>query len=296
MLEHGKIEFGIDENRIPTLKRYLNETEGQVMPSVIYRDRRAAMKRLRTLLGGEYFDNPKDDDVLSKLIEGVTSANDLILDFFAGSGTTAQAVMELNKEDGGNRKFILVQLPETTAEDSEAAKAGFANIAEITRERIRRVINKLEKEKETKLDFTAADKSNVLGFRSFRLANSNFKIWRSDAIENEDDLTKQTNLFINPQKENSEELNILWELIVKLGRSLSASVEELTLDDCKVYSIESGEIFFVLNKVSKKLAKEIAKLKPKLCICLDSLFAQNDCDKANFQLQCEDNATEFKSV
>lgn len=123
-----RILFGEDENKVPNVKRYLHETEGQVLPSVIYKDRRAAMQRLRALFNSDIFENPKDEEVLLKLFEATTNHNDIILDSFAGSGTTGHAVMELNKEDGGNRKFILVELEEKIAK-------------EVTAERLKRVVN-----------------------------------------------------------------------------------------------------------------------------------------------------------
>ncbi len=128
VMKENKVKFGMDESTVPTLKRYLNETEGQVLPSVIYKDRRAAMQRLRLIMGYDVFENPKDEDVLLKIFEAVTQGNDIILDSFAGSGTTGHAVMELNKEDGGSRKFILVELEEKIAK-------------EITAERLKRVVN-----------------------------------------------------------------------------------------------------------------------------------------------------------
>ena len=127
-IKDNKVKFGIDESTVPTLKRYLNETEGQVLPSVIYKDRRAAMQRLRLIMGYDIFENPKDEDVLLKIFEAVTQDHDIILDSFGGSGTTGHAVMELNKVDGGNRKFILVELEERISK-------------EVTAERLKRVIS-----------------------------------------------------------------------------------------------------------------------------------------------------------
>jgi len=127
-IREDRVDFGEDETKVPTLKRYLHETEGQVLPSVFYKDRRAAMKRLRQLFGKDVFDNPKDEEVLAKLFEAVTEGEDVILDSFAGSGTTGHAVLKLNKQDGGNRRFILVELEPKIAR-------------EITAERVRRVIH-----------------------------------------------------------------------------------------------------------------------------------------------------------
>ena len=133
-----------------------------------------------------YFDFPKPSSLLKELVTQTTSGHVdcVILDFFAGSGTTAQAVMELNEADGGNRRYICVQLPEKTEEQSEAAKAGYATIADITAARIKKVIEKIEAARAEKTDLLNENKSlPKLGFRKFTLAPSNFKLWRGDVIE-----------------------------------------------------------------------------------------------------------------
>lgn len=128
IVAENRVDFGKDENSVPTLKRYLLETEGQVLSSVIYKDRRAAMKRLRQIMGKDVFQNPKDEDVLQKLFEAVTGPGDLIMDSFGGSGTTAHAVLKLNNEEKTNRRFVLCEM------DNGIAK-------NITSERNRRVIS-----------------------------------------------------------------------------------------------------------------------------------------------------------
>jgi adenine-specific DNA-methyltransferase len=109
-IQEGRVHFGPDETSVPKLKRYLHETEGQVLPAVFYRDRRAAFKGLRNILDSDGFANPKDLYILGKLIEASADNDAWILDFFAGSGTTAHAVINLNREDGGRRKYILVEM------------------------------------------------------------------------------------------------------------------------------------------------------------------------------------------
>lgn len=127
-IKDNKVKFGLDESKVPTLKRYLHETEGQVLPSVIYKDRRAALQRLRLVMGQDVFENPKDEDVLLKIFEAMTVNNDIILDSFSGSGTTGHATLKLNKLDGGTRRFILVELEEKIAK-------------EVTTERLKKVID-----------------------------------------------------------------------------------------------------------------------------------------------------------
>src|SRR5690606_37546335 len=127
---------------------------------------------------------------------------DIVLDFFAGSGSTGQAVLELNEETNGNRRFILVQMPEKTDEKSEAYKSGYKYISDITKTRLKKAIEILDKNKASQLEF---EKKPKQGFRCFVLGSSNFKIWRGDVIENEKDLINQIELFKTPQKENFKE-------------------------------------------------------------------------------------------
>ncbi|MBI1837759.1 MAG: site-specific DNA-methyltransferase [Flavobacteriia bacterium] len=132
LIKENKVHFGPDENSVPCLKSYLKDREFQVPYSVFYQDGRASTKRLRALFGDDFFEHPKDEIVLKELFEFSTTNDDIILDFFGGSGTTGQAILELNKEDNGNRKFILVQIPEITDINSKAYKAGFKKISDIT--------------------------------------------------------------------------------------------------------------------------------------------------------------------
>ncbi len=172
----------VDENRISFItedtimaRRYLHETDRMTPQSVFYQPARSASERLNKLFGAMVFDYPKDEKVVRQLIEMSTSEDSLILDFFAGSGTTAQAVMDLNKVDGGNRRFILVQLPELTAEDSIAYKAGYKRISDITVERAKRVIKNIRKDADSLLPGDAQRQfADSLGFKVYTLAKSRF--------------------------------------------------------------------------------------------------------------------------
>ncbi|AIG27910.1 site-specific DNA-methyltransferase [Brevibacillus laterosporus] len=137
-LQADLIHFGIDETTIPCIKRYLHDTEHQVPYSVFYHDGRRAMKRLRKLMDGQLFPFPKDERLMKKVLEIVTQKESIVLDFFAGSSTTAHAVMQLNAEDGGKRKFIMIQLPEAIPATSTAYHQGYRTICELGQERIRR--------------------------------------------------------------------------------------------------------------------------------------------------------------
>jgi len=163
-------------------------------------------------MGDKIFDFPKDVSVISQLLNLVLRENEIALDFFAGSGTLAEAILEINKSREIRSKFILVQLPEPIEEDSRPFNAGYKTIAEISKERIRRVIMKIAKEKAEKTDmFNNAEQD--LGFKVFKLTSSNFKIWRSNEIT-EDNLVQQLEAFTNPVHVNSPEQNMLYELML----------------------------------------------------------------------------------
>ncbi len=175
LLKNNRIHFRKDETVVPCIKRYLKETESEVVASVFYKDGRGASSRLEQLFDGvKVFEYPKDEEVLAKFVSLVTSSKDaLILDFFAGSGTTAHAVMQLNAEDGGNRRWMMVQWEEPTNPDSEARKTGgYDTIDQISRERIRRAGEKIKAQQLQKSpDLFAGDNAATIdtGFKHYRL-------------------------------------------------------------------------------------------------------------------------------
>ncbi|MBU0478064.1 site-specific DNA-methyltransferase [bacterium] len=240
---------------------------------------------------GNIFNYPKPTKLIKNLIGSIFTENDIILDFFSGSATTAHAVLDLNKEDGGNRKFILVQLPEKCDEKSEAYKAGYKTIAEIGKERIRRVIKKIEKEQKGELDLDGKAGKQDLGFKVFKLQKSNFKIWRQD-IKTEEELQKQLQIHIDPLDENTKMDNILYELLLKSGVPLTAKITRTN----GVYLVNNGEIALILEKVDKAIIKKVIAEKPNKIITLDRLFKNNDQLKTNTALQMKDAEIGFKVV
>lgn len=215
------------ESRIQ-YKRYLHHTETWAPTSFLYKDRRAASKNLSSLIGGEFFDFPKDVEVLSILTETFSEHESLVLDFFSGSSTTAHAVMKLNAEDDGQRKFIMVQIPEPTPEGSEARKAGYATIAEMGKERIRRAANKIREEHpDTEVD---------LGFKVLKLDNSNIKKWQPDYDNLEQDLLGAVNNIVDGR--SSEDL--LYEVLIKYGLPLTLPVETLSVAGHTIYNVAGG--------------------------------------------------------
>ena len=251
-------------------------------------------KEMVELFGFKAFSFPKPTSLVKHLINTLNDKNSLILDFFAGSGTTAQAVLELNEQDKGNRKFICVQLPELTEEGSEAKNAGFASIADITQERIKRVIEKIEKARSNSLEL---DERKPLGFRKYKLEGSNFKIWRGDVVTNEEELKQQMELFALPQRANATTENILWELLIKNGYPLTEKVQTVSLLAGEtIYHTQDRRHALVLEIYTQAILDELLKLKPKAVLCLDSLFTGRDNDKTNAQLKLEDNGISFKTI
>ena len=283
------IHFGEDETTIPCRKSYLKDIDSEPFASVFYRDGRSATLEVEEYVGKGVFNFPKNTEVLQDLIGLTTNEEDTILDFFGGSGSSAHAVINMNKESG-NRKFIIVQLPEVCEESSEAFKAGYKTIADISKERIRSVIKKIEKEKAEKADMFDNEKQD-LGFKVFKLTPSNFKIWRSGDV-NEENLMQQLEAFTNPVHANSPEQNMLYELMLKAGYQLTDKVEKTG----NYYEIANGELIIALQKLNDKNIQQIIAAKPKKVITLDNLFTGNDQLKTNTVLQMKDAEIDFKTI
>lgn len=256
---------------------------------------------LRELGLDKVFDFPKPVSLGKQILNLSIQDDDIVLDFFSGSGTTAQAVLELNKEDGGNRKFILVQMPEPCDENSEAYKAGYKTIADIAKERIRRVIQRIEKERAEKLDLYEAGKLD-LGFKVFKLSPSNFKIWRGIEIDSEEKLVRQMDAFTNPVRPGAEKQNMLYELMLKAGYELTSKVEYILPRplgegrDEGFYSINNNELIIALDAMHEKLIEQIISSKPQKIITLDNLFTGDDQLKTNTVLQMRDAGVDFKTI
>jgi adenine-specific DNA-methyltransferase len=212
----------------------------------------------------------------------VNSEFDIILDFFAGSATTAHAILDMNKKDNGNRKYILVQLPEHCARDSEAFKAGYKTIADIGKERIRRVIKKLNEEQEGKLDLEN-DKEQDRGFRVLKLNQSNFKQWRElPPTTAPEQILEELELHIDHISHTATQEDLLFEILLKAGFMPAEKAAELKLAGKKVFSVAGGALLICLEDiVSRELIDEVAAAEPQQFICLDAAFGGNDQLKAN---------------
>ena len=261
-----------------------------------------AKRTLKNLMSGDYFDFPKSVDLLKKFFLIGMSDTDIVLDFFAGSGTTAHAVMQMNKEDGGHRKFICVQLPEPCDEKSEAYKAGYKTIAEIAKERIRRAGAKIREEVEKdqtaeneKLHFEG-EQNNCrmpdLGFKVFKLTDSNFKQWREIKGSDRDAWEHQLFDFIDPVSDNAVTDNMVYELLLKNGKDLNSTV---VLKN-GYYTVKGNELIFLLESASQEIINDVLNEKPNKVIALDRLFEGNDQLKTNTALQMRDAGIEFKTI
>jgi len=296
-LDEGRIFFGKDGSGAPQLKRYLNEVQQGRVPTTWWPfseagHNDAANKELKSLFKAKApFDTPKPTTLIKQMLKIGANDNDIILDFFGGSCTTAHAVLALNKEDGGNCKFICVQLPETCDESSDAYKTGFKTIAEIGKERIRRVIQKLKEEQDGKLNFEGKAERQDLGFKVFKLRESNFKIWRTK-IETEAELVSQLQLHLEPLDEHAKTEDVLYELLLKSGATLTTKIENKN----GYILADNNETVLILEKADDKIIKDVIAEKPKKVITLDRLFKDNDQLITNTALQMKDAGIEFKAV
>jgi len=324
LVKDNRIWFGEDNANVPRLKRFLSEVSDGMVSTTLwkYQDvghNQEGRQELKELFDGKgYFDGPKPVRLIKRMLKLSTSEQDVVLDFFAGSGTTAQAVMEQNAEDGENRRWICVQLPELCAEDSEAYKAGFKTIAEIGKERIRRAGKKIEETvsekrgylnglkdvygykkgeiKEVQSDMKSPAYDFDAGFKVLKLDKSNFKVWQG-RFKNTENLLNAMADFVDNVEKGSKKENILFELILKSGLDLNVSTEEKEFGGEKYYSLDGGKLIVYLGKkITKELAVEIQKAKPEKFICLDGCFQNNDQLKTNISLQMEQEKIDFKVI
>ena len=253
----------------------------------------AGTSELASIFGDQkLFPFPKPSGLIQHFVQYASPDKDfIVLDFFAGSGSTAHAVLSQNSADNGNRKFILVQLPEPTEHKD------YPTIADITKERVRRVIKKLNEEDSGKLDLEGA-KLQDRGFRVFKLAESNFKPWNADVPHDAPTLEKQLDLHVDHIRDNRTADDLLHEILLKSGFPLTTLVEALNLASKTVYSVAGGALFICLEgALTLELIRAMAEKKPERVVCLDEGFADNDQLKANaVQIFKAKGITSFKTV
>ncbi|GHV31940.1 DNA methylase N-4 [Clostridia bacterium] len=291
-LAENRIYFGKDGTGAPQLKRYLNEVQQGKVPitwwgfeEVGHND--AANKEVSALFGSKTpFDTPKPVSLIQQMLRIGSDKDAIVIDFFSGSATTAHAVMQLNAEDGGNRRFILAQLPEVCDEKSEAAKAGYKNICEIGKERIRRAGAKIKAD----IPLTTAELDT--GFRVFKLDSSNLKLWDDSPISGDDAVTLFTQRLyehIDILKDDRSDTDVVYEVMLKLGQDLCEPILPLDINGKTVYGVCADVKFAVclVQHFTPEDAEALAEYAPGRVIFADQCF-DNSTDKSNVKLTLRD--------
>lgn len=326
----GHVVFGKDETTVPRVRMNLFEADKEVLRSVHFSYAQTATNEFVKIFDGKrVFENPKSVDDIKKLVEYITAKTDgdIILDFFSGSATTAHAVMQLNAEDGGNRRFILVQLPELCNEKSEAYKAGYKNICEIGKERIRRAGKKIaetiyedkfaikiggqtvaslasaveiiQPKEEAVQQIQEKLKGLDVGFKVFKLDTSNLETWDATPIENEqlDLLYQRMNSMIHRVKPERTDLDMIYEIMLKLGVPPTYSVIPFSINNKTVYGVGDDCLLLVClaENVQPEDVEQMTEYAPaKIIISRDS-FA-DDTAMANAYYILRDHGIELKLV
>nr|WP_241016120.1 site-specific DNA-methyltransferase [Serratia ureilytica] len=258
-ISDNRIWFGSDGDGVPRIKKFLNEgQQGLTIESMWWAknvgNNDSAKRELTKLFNGKaVFDTPKPSSLINQMLQVSTDERSIVLDFFSGTAPTAQAVMQLNVKDRGQRKFVMIQLPELTSDDSEAFKAGYKTIAEIGKERIRRAAAKIKEEN--------PDYKGDLGFKVFKLDSTNIKPWELDFDLTEQDLEDQ----ISNIKHGREEEDVLFEVLLKYGLDLTLPITEHSVAGHKVFDIGMGALMICLSDdITLDVVEGIAKLKDEL--------------------------------
>ena len=283
IIDQDLVEFGPDETKVPCYKRYLKDTETEAPYSVIYKDGRAASKRLASLMGDKVFDNPKDEDVIAELLSYVDADDSMVMDFFSGSATTAHSVMMRNSQNGGKRKFILVQLPENldsrlNSASKQSSKQVIENaialcdsfgeehsICTIAEERIRRAGDKIKTELEE------SNRQLKLGEESKRLPDIGFRVFELDdsGIER----PEPGQLMLDVVQPDRTELDIVFEMMLRWGLELTLPVEKSDAAGYPIWSVACDELVCCMSRgLTIKALEVIADMEPRRVLILDSVL------------------------
>lgn len=290
-----------DDGRVSVrMKQYLRDEQGNLRkgkPVSIFNGpfNQSGTREVDGLLGEDVFGFPKPSELirylLSFTVNEADNKNDLILDLFGGSGTTAHAVLDLNKQDGGNRRFILVQLPEPTE------LKDYPTIADVTKERVRRVAKELNASDSNQLAL-GYNRKQDRGFKVFKLQSSNFKAWNVEQPKDDTELARQLTLHAEHLVDGRSQEDVLYELLLKSGFRLDTKVEGITLANKAVFSVADGAMLICLEKaLTPEVIKAMADKKPERVVCLDAGFADNDQLKTNaVQTMKSKGVTKFQTV
>ena len=283
----GNIWFGKDENTQPSSIKYLKDVENLLLRTILSLKSDGGIAVEKLFEGKSFFSYPKPVSLLKTLVSSVQTSNgDIILDFFAGASTTAQAILELNLEDGVDRKFIVVQLPEPLADDSEAYKAGYRNLANLSFDRIKRSIENI-------------NEKDSIGVKYFKLDSSNIKEWDAEDKDLKDTLFQ----YVTNIKDDRTEDDLLYEIILKYGLSLTSPIKIKEVLGEKVFSVGLGSLLICLSsKVTTELVEEIAKIKNELnpeysrVVFRDNGFSDDNAKTNAIQLLKQHGVNEIKSL
>ena len=292
-VKDNRIWFGPDGNNVPSIKRFLTEVKNTITPMTIWKyvdvgHSQSASQSLKKLFNDKaYFTYPKPVELIKRTIELYSNPDSIILDFFSGSATTAHATMQLNAEDGGNRRFIMVQLPEELEENTVAYKDGYVTICDIGEERIRRAGEKMKQElvEKQKSEENAMDPESLdVGFKVLKLDTSNIREWNVDFEQLEDEL----DLYETPFIEDRTELDIVYEIMIKYGLELTYPIQVFEVDGKNIYDIAFGNLFICLaDNINRDIVKAIiAKrdeygIETSSVVFSDAGFKGNDSEKLN---------------
>lgn len=293
LLDEGRILFPKSPDGRPREKKFLRDLRNSktgfssLLEKKLSNTNTEGAREVRDLLDGKIFDFPKPLQLLKTLTAQGSHSDSLVLDFFAGSGTTAHAVMHLNAEDGGNRRCISVQLPEPTDEKSEACKAGYETISEITRERIRRAGKKILEEEASKPD-GRADSLDV-GFRAYKLVDTNFTKWKANSGLSEDELVGLFSDLADSANDHARPEALLTEVLLKLGFSLTEKIETVEVAGLSVFSVADGLVMAYLDEHTQPTLDQLRALvarEPERLVILEDAFQGNDELKTNLVQEC----------
>lgn len=294
--EDGRIWFGLQKNSRPRLKKYLSETDGMNCwtwwTNTDVGHNQEATKEVKAFLGaGDIFDNPKPTKLLKRILALAGNSSDIILDFFSGSATTAHAVMQLNAEDGGKRKFIMVQLPEVCDEKSEAYKAGYQTIAEIGKERIRRAGKKIKSENAEKEGIDPLD----IGFRVLKIDSSNMKdVYYTPDKMDQNDLFK----FVDNIREDRTAEDLLFQVLLDWGVDLTLPITQETIAGKSVLFVDDNALAACFDEaINEDFVKVLAARQPLRVVFRDAGFA-SDSVKINIEqiFKLISPSTEIKTI
>lgn len=292
----NRIWWGKDgKQSVPRLKNFLSEIQQGMMPmSLLFYEAVGhtdeATKELRDLIP-ELKITPKPVRLMKHLLSIGCTGDEIVLDFFSGTGTFGHAVLEENLEEGKAMQFICVQLPEPLDPNTEAYRAGYKSIADVGRTRIRRVIERLKAKSNL-----ANPAPEGMGVKSFVLTPSNFKQWRGEHIDSPEALQDQIKLFVQSEKDGAGAEDMLYELLLKFGQPLTTRIETLEVQGNRVFSINNRSMLFVLEECTEPMIAALIALKPREIVALDSVFHSSDELKSNLDLQCRDAEIRFTCI